>query len=140
MLADYYDWTEATDESVAQLMFITGSPNQLYPYPSDALPKTISKGMPNIKDCYISGYFSPESVEGGVNAIGELLVTRLHEHSPTESGKAYVYLVAIDQENQPWFRGPYKPYGPHYYSLDSGIAFDELFGQIDLNKLSKKKL
>jgi len=96
--------------------------------------------MPKIQECYISGYMTPQAVEGGVEAIGEILVTRLHDQATLKSGKAYMYLIAIDEEKQPWFRGPYKPYDAHYYSLESGVATEQLFGQIKLHDLGKKIL
>lgn len=140
MLPQYYDWTKANGDSIAQFSFITGVAGCLYPYPASALPAGIANGMPDVTQCYISGYATPQAVEGGVDAIGEILVTRLHDQAMVESGKAYMYLVAVDQNNEPWFRGPYKPYGPHYYSLEDGVPTGQLFGQINLKNLGKINL
>ena len=74
-----------------------------------------------------------------MNAIGELLVTRQYD-DVVESGKAYVYLVAIDDQSRPWFRGPYKPYGPHYFDQAKPIPSGELFGQIQPGSLDRTNL
>jgi hypothetical protein len=130
----YYNWTQGNGDSVAQLTAVTGDPGHLWPYPVSALPSNIAQGFPNaIKDCYISGYVNPREVEGGVKAIGELLITR--DHEIPESGKAYIYVVAIDEYATPYFRGPYKPYPEHYYNQGSGIPVDKLFGRVGLNNL-----
>ena len=139
MLPQYAGWTKADGDSFAQLTTITGDPGNLWPYPATALPAGIAAGMPIIQDCFISGYAIPQAVEGEVNAIGELLVTRQYDDVP-ESGKAYVYLVAVDDQDQPWFRGPYKPYGPHYFDQAKPIPSGELFGQIQLKNLNKTSL
>jgi hypothetical protein len=139
MLPQYAGWTQADGDSFAQLTAITGAPGNLWPYPVTALPAGIAQGMPNIQRCYISGYATPKATEGGVNAIGELLVTRQYD-GVAESGKAYVYLVAIDDQMRPWFRGPYKPYGPHYFDQAEPIPSGELFGQIQLGSLNRTNL
>lgn len=132
----YPKWTQGDGNSVAQLTAITGSPGNLWPYPVTALPAGIANHMPEIRDCFISGYLNPETVAGGVKAIGELLVTRAHE--VPESGKAYVYLVAVDYNAQPHFLGPFKPYDGHYYREDAGVPVEKLFGKIDLGDLGKR--
>ncbi|HEY5706307.1 MAG TPA: hypothetical protein VIS96_12100 [Terrimicrobiaceae bacterium] len=139
MLIQYAGWTQANGDSFAQLTAITGAPGNLWPYPVSALPAAIAQGMPNILQCYISGYATPQAVAGRVNAIGELLVTRQYE-GVVESGKAYVYLVAIDDEMRPWFRGPFKPYGPRYFNQAQPIPSGELFGKIQHGNLNKTKL
>ena len=139
MMPQYAGWTQANGNSFAQLTAITGAPGNLWPYPSSALPAGIAAGMPQIQQCYISGYATPQAVAGGVEAIGELLVTRQFEYVP-ESGKAYLYLVGVDNGGQPWFRGPYKPYGPHYFDQAQPIPMDELFGQIRLGNLDQMAL
>lgn len=126
----YPSWTKATKDSAIQLTSPTGSPGHLWPYPHTALPENIRKGFPNqINECYISGYINPEVASGGVTPVGELLVTR--DHEVPESGKAYVYLIAVDEEKTPYFRGPYKPYPEHYYSKYNGIPVDKLFGRVN---------
>ncbi len=96
------------------------------------------RGMPEIRDCFISGYVKPEEVQGKMKAIGELLVTRPHDIP--ESGKAYMYLVAIDYNAKPYFLGPFKPYDGHYYEEASGVPVEKLFGKIERDDLSKRIL
>ena len=127
----YPDWTRANGDAVAQLTAITGDSGQLWPYPVSALPVSIAQGMPGLEKAFISGYLKPQNVPDGLNAIGELLVTRAHDVA--ESGKAYIYLVGIDQNDTPYFRGPYKPYPEHYYNVDSGVPLDRLFGRINIS-------
>ena len=135
LLPFYPDWTKATKDSAIQLTAPTGSPGHLWPYPHTALPENISKGFPNqINGCYISGYIDSENSSGSVTPIGELLVTR--DHDVPESGKAYVYLVAKDKDDIPYFRGPYKPFPQHYYSKDCGVPVHQLFGRVDLKNLN----
>ena len=134
----YPKWTPADGDSLAQLTAITGCPGNLWPYPASALPAGIARGMPEIRECFISGYVKPEQVQGNVNAIGELLVTRTHDIP--ESGKAYMFLVAIDQNQKPHFLGPFKPYQAHYYNEGAGVPVGELFGKIDRADLSKRIL
>ncbi len=134
----YYDWTKADGDAVAQLTAITGAPGNLWPYPLSALPRSIETGMPEIRKIYISGYAIPEAIPNGLEAIGELLVTR--NHTVPGSGKAYLYLIGIDQENVPYFRGPYKPYPTHYYNEDNGVPVDRLFGRIDRNLLDQTRV
>ena len=133
----YYNWTEATGDSVAQLTATTGDAGHLWPYPSTALPQNIAQGFPTtIRDCYISGYLNPQEVEGNVAAIGELLITR--DHDVPESGKAYMYVVAIDEHSTPYYRGPYKPFPEHYYNQNVGTPVEKLFGRIHLDELHKR--
>lgn len=89
-----------------------------------------------IRDCFISGYVAPQKVEGYVSAIGELLVTR--EHDVPGSGKAYVYVIAVDEQDTPYFRGPYKPYPEHYYDQASGVPVESLFGRVRLDSLKQR--
>ncbi len=126
------EWTKATGDAVAQLTSITGSFGQLWPYPITALPGSIAQGMPGLEQAFVSGYLQPQNVPDGMTAIGELLVTRAHD--VPESGKAYVYLVGIDKNATPYFRGPYKPYPEHYYNVDRGVPVDGLFGRINVAK------
>src|SRR5712691_3988951 len=93
----YPEWTPADRDSIVQLTAITGAPGNLWPYPPSALPAGIANRMPNIQDCYISGYVNPEHIKG-LKAIGELLVTRAHDMP--QSGKGYMYLVAIDDSHK----------------------------------------
>lgn len=132
----YFDWTQANGDSVAQLTAITGDPGHLWPYPVEALPTQVAHGFPTqMQDCFISGYLDPKAVEGDVTAVGELLITRDHEKSP-ESGKAYIYVVAVDESSIPYFRGPFKPVPEHYYSQQKGVPLDKLFGRVDLDDMS----
>lgn len=139
MLPQYADWTPANGDSFAQLTAITGAPGNLWPYPISALPAGIAAGMPQIQQCYISGYAAPHAVVGEVNATGELLVTRQFE-GVRESVKAYMYLVAVDEQGAPWFRGPYKPYGAHYFELSQPMPLANLFGQIQLDNVYRNSL
>jgi hypothetical protein len=133
----YFDWTKANGDSVAQLTAVTGDPGYLWPYPANALPLNIAQGFPNtIRDCFISGYLEPQKVEGNVTAIGELLITR--DHATPESGKAYIYVVAIDENLTPYYRGPYKPYPEHYYHQKLAVPVDRLFGRVKLDNLDER--
>lgn len=135
----YSDWTPANGDSIAQLTAITGAPGHLWPYPTGALPNNIAKGFPTqIRDCFISGYVDARKVEGHVEAIGELLVTR--DHETPESGKAYIFVVAVDDHSTPYFRGPFKPVPQHYYNQEDGVPIDKLFGRVDLNDLGRQKV
>ena len=136
MLMYYPNWTAANGDSFAQLTAITGAPGNLWPYPVSALPSAIAQGMPNIQVCYISGYATQQAIEGGAQAIGELLVTRQYDGQP-QSGKAYVYLVAIDNQMRPFFRGPYKPYDARYFDQAQPIRSGELFGRIQHGNLDQ---
>lgn len=133
----YYNWTQADGDSIAQLTAVTGDPGALWPYPASAIPPNIAQGFPNtIRECFISGYLEPQKVEGRVTAIGELLITR--DHEAPESGKAYVYVVAIDEHSTPYYRGPYKPYPEHYYHQGSGVPVASLFGRVNLGDLDER--
>jgi len=134
----YPKWTPADGDSIAQLTAITGAPGNLWPYPASALPAGVASGMPNIRDCYISGYLKPENISGDIQPIGELLVTRAHD--VPESGKAYMYLIAIDDTCKPHLTGPFKPYDAHYYDSAAGVPVEKLFGRIDRTDLAKKIL
>jgi hypothetical protein len=131
----YPDWTKATGDAAVQLTAITGAPGNLWPYPLGALPGGIEKGMPKLEEAYISGYVLPQYLLDGIQAIGELMVTRGHD--VPISGKAYLYLVGIDSGANPYFRGPYKPYPEHYYNKDAGIPVNDLFGRINPAKLGQ---
>lgn len=139
LLPFYPDWTKTTTADAAvQLCAITGAPGNLWPYPISALPVGIAKGMPEIDQMYVSGYVNPKILPDGIEAIGELLVTRAHD--VPESGKAYMWLVGLGKGNDVYFRGPYKPYGPHYFNVDDGVPVDKLFGRIDLTNLTKTSI
>lgn len=128
MNAPYYkDWTKATGDAAVQLTAITGSPGNLWPYPLSALPGSIEKNMPKLEQGFITGYVQPKAIPAGLDAIGELLVTRGHD--VPASGKAYVYLVGIDREANAYFKGPFKPFPEHYYNKDAGVPLDKLFGR-----------
>ncbi|MEO6002227.1 MAG: hypothetical protein ABIZ04_21435 [Opitutus sp.] len=139
-LAPFYpDWTKTTKEDASiQLSAVTGDPGKLWPYPKSALPAGIANGMPEIDEVFVSGYANAKSLPGGITAIGELLVTRPHD--VPESGKAYMWLVGVSKEKDVYLRGPYKPYGPHYYNVDQGVPLNELFGRIDHTNLNKTSL
>lgn len=128
MDAPYYkDWTKATGDAAVQLTAITGSPGNLWPYPLSALPGSIGANMPKLEQGFITGYVESKSIPVGLEAIGELLVTRAHE--VLESGKAYVYLVGVDEQANAYFKGPFKPYPDHYYDKAAGVPTDKLFGK-----------
>ena len=135
MLPQFYEWTKANGDSIAQLTFVTGAAGKAYPYPASALPLNIAKGMPAHGGCYISGYATPESVEGGVKAIGELLVTRPHDKAPVESGKAYMYLIAVDEngnwlpDNIPSDKVEWKHWIPGYAKVQATLR-----GEVDAAK------
>lgn len=123
----YHKWTPATGDAIAQLTAVTGAPGNLWPYPLSALPGSIEAGMPNLEKGYITGYLDSKAVGNGLEAIGELLVTRAHDMP--ESGKAYVYLVGVDKDANAYFKGPFKPFPEHYYNKAEGIPMNKLFGR-----------
>jgi hypothetical protein len=59
------------------------------------------------------------------------MVTRAHDDAPA-SGKAYIYLVGIDNQANAYFKGPFKPYPEHYFNKDAGVPTDKLFGRTGL--------
>jgi hypothetical protein len=134
----YRDWTKATEDAVAQLTAVTGDAGNLWPYPISALPAGIAANMPELENVFISGYVKPQVLPNGLEAIGELLVTRAHD--VPASGKAYMYLVGVGKENDVYFRGHYKPFPEHYYNVDHGIPVNQLFGRIILSNLDQKNI
>jgi hypothetical protein len=132
----YFGWTHVSKEAKVQLTAITGSQGLLWPFPYDTLTPSLRKGIPNPRNCFISGYDKPVSVEGDVAAIGELVTTTAHTVAP-ESGKAYGHIIAVDKDGEVWTRGPFKIRDGHYYKEEDGVPVDKLFGKINLMDLDK---
>ena len=123
-------WNPCNESMTHQLSGITFIPGNVYPYPNDALPDSIQKSMPGLKETFVSGYLTAKPTEySGLSGFGEFAVIR--EDGPLN--KSYNFVFALDDKGQFYFAGPYKYFDGHHSLSGVPVSINKIFGNTPLS-------
>lgn len=118
-------WNKCDQTMAYQLSGITAIPGRVYPYPNDALPKSIQTSMPGLKETYVSGYLNPKATNfSTISGFGELAIVREGESVI----KSYNFIFALDDQGNFHFAGPYKDFPEHHSPKTDPLPIEKLFG------------
>jgi hypothetical protein len=102
----------------------------IYPLAKTDLPDKL-KQISGVASYYATGYTSQQHLTNGLNAAGEMLVTRVN----SGTHKNYQFVFATCSDGKVWFTGPYyKAFSGHHVEQGDSIPVNSLFGKTPFSK------